>query len=74
MIGKKKDSPDEETTPVGDYAPSPVESWRLHVLEAAGYPFAIAQRIAMSTGIDLHVACEILNGGCPPETAADILL
>lgn len=51
-----------------------VERWRLHVLEEAGYPFAVAQRLAMSFTVDLHVACEILAGGCSPEVAADILL
>lgn len=51
-----------------------VERWRMHVLTDAGYPYAVAQRLAMSFTVDLHVACEILKGGCSPETAADILL
>lgn len=67
-------SPDEAESYRGDYAPSAVESWRLHILEEAGYPFALAQRLAMSAAVDLHVACEIVAGGCSPEVAADILL
>jgi len=75
MLARKKDSPDEKPPPEsnGGYAPSPVESWRLHILTEAGYPFAIAQRLAASSA-DLHVSCEMLAGGCDPETAAEILL
>ncbi len=50
-----------------------VESWRLHVLIEAGYPLPLAERIA-ATEVDLHVAVELLNAGCAPETAAEILL
>lgn len=51
-----------------------VERWRMHVLTQAGYPYAEAQRLAMSLHVDLHVACEIVRQGCSPERAADILL
>ena len=51
-----------------------VERWRVHVLTAAGYPFAEAQRLAMNGHVDLHVACEILRGGCSLEHALEILL
>jgi hypothetical protein len=50
-----------------------VESWRLHVLMAAGYPLPLAERIAHSSA-DLHHAVELLSRGCEPETAAEILL
>ena len=74
MRARKKDSPDTpEIVQDDSYAPSPVESWRLHILTEAGYPFAIAQRVAASSA-DLHVACEMLAGGCAAETAAEILL
>lgn len=69
----RQDSPDEDEITI-DREYSRVEKWRLHVLSEAGYPFAIAQRLAMSFSVDLHVACEILKGGCSPEVAADILL
>jgi hypothetical protein len=52
---------------------SKVESWRLHVLIEAGYPLPLAERLAVSEA-DLHVACEMLDRGCTPETAAEILL
>ena len=52
---------------------SKVESWRLHVLIEAGYPLQIAERVASSTA-DLHRAVELVSRGCPPETAAAILL
>lgn len=51
-----------------------VEAWRLHELLEGGYPVALAERIAGQTSIDLHQALELLKRGCPPETAARILL
>ena len=50
-----------------------VESWRLHVLMEAGYTLSLAERIA-ATEVDLHRAVELLESGCDPETAAEILL
>jgi hypothetical protein len=50
-----------------------VESWRLHVLMEAGYPLPLAERIA-ATETDLHRAVELLEQGCSPATAAEILL
>ena len=51
-----------------------VESWRLHVLMDAGYPLALAERIAQSDA-DLHEAVDIVTRrGCSPEIAAEILL
>jgi hypothetical protein len=50
-----------------------VESWRLHVLIEAGYPLPLAERIAGSS-VDLHRAVELIDRGCGPETAAEILL
>jgi hypothetical protein len=50
-----------------------VESWRLHVLLEAGYPLPLAERIAVSD-VDLHRAVELLEIGCSPDTAAEILL
>lgn len=74
MTRGKKDSPDEVDELVEfDPQQKQVERWRLHVLSEAGYPYAVAQRIAMSAA-DIHVACEILKAGCSPEIAADILL
>jgi len=53
--------------------PAKVESWRLHVLIEAGYPLALAERLAVSEA-DLHVAVELVGNGCAHRTAAEILL
>ena len=50
-----------------------VESWRLHVLIEAGYPLALAERLAGSEA-DLHRAVELIAVGCTPEVATEILL
>ena len=50
-----------------------VESWRLHVLMEAGYPLPLAERLAGSDA-DLHEAVALLDRGCAPATAAEILL
>jgi hypothetical protein len=52
---------------------SKVESWRLHVLIEAGYPLHLAEKLAGSEA-DLHVAVDLVQAGCTPETAAEILL
>lgn len=53
---------------------SKVESWRLHVLIEAGYPLSLAERMAASETVDLHLAVEMVGNGCGHETAAEILL
>ena len=50
-----------------------VQGWRLHVLIEAGYPIQLAERIADSEA-DLHEAVELVEQGCAPEIAAQILL
>lgn len=50
-----------------------VQSWRLHVLIAAGYPIELAERVAGSDA-DLHDAVELVEQGCTAEVAAQILL
>jgi hypothetical protein len=49
-----------------------VETWRLHVLMEAGYPIPLAERLAHS-GADLHQAVELVQAGCAPELATEIL-
>jgi hypothetical protein len=51
-----------------------VEAWRHAVLLAAGYPDQIAQSIAACLDVDLHLAVDLLDNGCPPLTAIRILL
>jgi hypothetical protein len=50
-----------------------VESWRLHVLIEAGFPLSLAERVAASEA-DLHTAVDLVDAGCTPQTAAEILL
>jgi hypothetical protein len=50
-----------------------VESWRLHILIEAGYPLSVAERLAHSSA-DLHQAVRLVQSGCVPELAAQILL
>ena len=50
-----------------------VQGWRLHVLIEAGYPIELAERIADSEA-DLHEAVELVEQGCTPQIAAQIIL
>ena len=51
-----------------------VERWRAEELERAGYDLSAAAVLAASPGVDLHLAIELLGGGCPQDTAMQILL
>ena len=51
-----------------------VERWRVVILEAAGYPYEDARLLAVDPGVDLHLAVELLENGCPVEVALAILL
>ncbi|MGZ4332705.1 MAG: hypothetical protein ACXVRJ_00310 [Gaiellaceae bacterium] len=50
-----------------------VESWRAQELERAGFPEDVATELAMRNDVDLHQAIRLLQAGCSPELAADIL-
>jgi hypothetical protein len=51
-----------------------VEQWRLASLERAGYDSESAAVLAASHDVDLHLAVALLERGCPPELALQILL
>ena len=51
-----------------------VERWRAEALERAGYPAEAAIAIAARADVDLHQATELLQKGCTPELALQILL
>jgi hypothetical protein len=51
-----------------------VVRWRLVQLLRAGYDRADAERLAQRTEVDLHVAINLVRGGCPPRIAQRILL
>jgi len=54
-----------------------VIAWRLEQLVAAGYPerlaFMLARRADGPGRIDLHEAVELVQHGCSPATAVQIL-
>jgi hypothetical protein len=50
-----------------------VEQWRAQALERAGYPEQVAAELATRPDIDLHRAVKLIERGCAPELAAQIL-
>jgi hypothetical protein len=48
--------------------------WRNSSLLAAGYDLRNALKLALRPEVDLHVAVRLGRAGCPPDTAARILL
>ena len=48
--------------------------WRQSSLLAAGYDLRHALKLALRPDVDLHLAVGFGRAGCPPETAARILL
>ena len=61
----------------GDEVPSvrdlSIVLWRYERLEDAGYPTDIAVMLAERGGVDLHVACELLERGATLHEALRIL-
>jgi hypothetical protein len=51
-----------------------VEHWRTQELVRAGYSAEGAAKLASRHDIDLHYAVELLDRGCSPEVALQILL
>lgn len=52
-----------------------VERWRLCELLRVGYSISDAEQLAVRTlDIDLHYATDLVDTGCPPAIAAQILL
>jgi hypothetical protein len=51
-----------------------IERWRTGELLRAGYPVAAAELLAACTEVDLHLATELLERGCPADLAVRILL
>jgi hypothetical protein len=51
-----------------------VFSWRHASLLAVGYDPRLAFKLALRHEVDLHLAVRLRRAGCPPETAARILL
>jgi len=51
-----------------------VEKWRAEALERVGYDVTSAALLATQHDVDLHLAVELVERGCPPATAIRILL
>jgi hypothetical protein len=50
-----------------------VEQWRAEALERAGFSEDVAAELAMRPDVDLHHAIGLVDKGCTPELAADIV-
>jgi hypothetical protein len=50
-----------------------VARWRAEALERAGYDSVTAAELAGRTDVDLHRAIGLLENGCSPELALQIL-
>ena len=51
-----------------------VERWRTEALERAGYEPDSAALLAARQDVDLHLAIDLVEHGCSPEVALQILL
>jgi hypothetical protein len=51
-----------------------IERWRQEELERAGYSAEQAAELAASAQVDLHEAIDLVDRGCPPGVALQILL
>jgi hypothetical protein len=51
-----------------------VERWRTEALERVGYAPDAAALLAARHDVDLHLAIELIEHGCSPEVALQILL
>ena len=51
-----------------------VESWRAEALVRAGFDPSDAIALAARHDVDLHLAVELIERGCPYETAIEILI
>ena len=65
---------EEALTPVQDPIEILVVGWRAETLVRAGFVATAAVNLAVSKHVDLHAAVQLVEGGCPPETALRILL
>jgi hypothetical protein len=51
-----------------------IERWRADELNRVGYDADQAMALAVRHDIDLHTAAQLLERGCPPDLALQILL
>lgn len=65
---------EQQTEAIGGSADEQVLFWRAEMLERAGYDDSAVLQLAVRRDVDLHLAVDLLDRGCPPETALRILL
>ena len=53
--------------------PLDVRAWRRCRLVEAGFPAGLADVVAADKGLDLHALLELVDRGCPPALAVQIL-
>ncbi len=51
-----------------------VERWRAEALEKAGFDVMSAQELAAQPHVDVHRAIALVESGCPPDLAVQILI
>jgi len=51
-----------------------VERWRAEALEKVGFDPVAARQLAARPDVDLHLAVKLVETGCPPELALQILV
>ena len=51
-----------------------VERWRTEELIRVGFDPDVALVMAIEPSVDLHTAIDLIERGCPPNLAAQILL
>lgn len=51
-----------------------IEAWRMEALIRAGYDEDAAMKLATRLDVDLHQAIGLIDRGCSPELALQILL
>jgi hypothetical protein len=56
-----------------DHGPVGVVPWRRGRLERAGFDPALAAALASDDRTDLHALLELVDRGCPPQLAVQIL-
>jgi hypothetical protein len=59
--------------PAWDKARSDLRGWRVEFLASAGFDRELAERIAADRRYDLHGLLGLVDRGCPPQLAAQIL-
>jgi hypothetical protein len=61
------------TRECGNGPPLDVPTWRRCRLLEAGFPAGLADSVAADPRFDLHALLELVDRGCPPELAVQIL-